>query len=174
MRVAAVASNGLADRQAANLTRVGEGCDLSLIDHNRSRVTRVSGDVAIGGIIRFDNSISGVFWQTINGDALTVPQENRVTALNRAISRASRADIRILVGRVHKGYCEGKLLLRVAAVACNRLADRQAANIARVGEFRYLGFSANNCSDVTSVGCNIPISRIICLDYGVSCPRRQI
>ena len=53
-----------------------------------------------------------------------MPEVNRVTALNGAVRRAPRANIGILVGRVHKGHCEGKLFLRITAVACNRLADR--------------------------------------------------
>ena len=81
-----------------------------------------------------------------------------VTAGDRPISHTSRTNKGVGVGSAFKSYCECEDLGGVAAVACNRLADRQAADLARVGEGCDLGLVDHNRSAVTRVGGDVAIS----------------
>ena len=104
--VATIAGNCFTDCQTANFTGIREGSNLGLSCNNRSSISGIFQFVAICRVIGFNDSISRIFGQIVDSNALTMSQLNGVTTGNRAVSCSARTNIRVGIGSIFKSYSE--------------------------------------------------------------------
>ncbi len=94
----------------------------------------MSQNITLWCIVCFDNGVSCIFGQIVDGNALPMFELNGITTGNRTIGCATVTNIGVSIRCIDKCYGEREELIEVSAIAGNGFTDCQTANFAGICE----------------------------------------